>query len=207
MSVISIHIPGGSVPIITVRHQRRHTVQLWLELGKLAASIATPIVIAVMGVLLLRRIESVKALVARQSDFHTKWADEFFSCCQQFMQTLERDLALLTVLGGLQDPNGKLGTEIQEEISRLNASLSELELRIRRCVVFAPRSGPVVSQAAHECISLTAQLLKSLKGNLDKIIGEMNKFNVASRRAHAEMLGLKDAEQGAPADAPQAAVR
>ncbi len=182
-------------------------MQSWLELGKLAASIATPIVVAILGVLLLRRIEGVKALVAKQSDFHKKWADEFFSCCQQFMQALERDLALLTVLGGLQEPNGKLGTEMQEEISRLNARLSELELRIRRCVVFAPRSGAGVSQAASECISLTALLLKSLKGNLDEIIWKMNEFNVASRRAHGEMLGLKDAEQGAPADAPQAARR
>ena len=168
----------------------------WLEIGKLAATIANPIVVAILGILLLRRVEGVKALVAKQSDFHKKWADEFFSCCQQFMQALERDLALLTVFGGLQDPNGKLGTEIQEEISRLNAKLSELELRIRRCVVFAPTSGGTVARTANDCILLTARLLTSLKGNLDEIIGKMNEFNVASRKAHAEMLGLRDAEPG-----------
>lgn len=174
-------------------------MERWLEIGKLAASVATPIVVAILGVLLLRRIEGVKALVAKQSDFHKKWADEFFSCCQQFMQALERDLALLTVLGGLDDPNGKFGTEVQEEVSRLNAKLSELELRIRRSVVFAPISGGAVSRAASDCISLTAQLLKTLQENLDEIIGKMNDFNLASRKAHAEMLGLGGhAEQGAP---------
>lgn len=176
-------------------------MESWLEIGKLAASIATPIVVAIMGILLLRRIEGVKALVAKQSDFHKKWADEFFSCCQQFMQALERDLALLTVLGGLQEPNGKLGIEVQEEISRLTAKLSELELRIRRCVVFAPTSGVTVARTANDCISLTASLLKSMQGNLDEIIGKMNEFNIASRKAHAEMLGLRDAEPGSQPDA------
>jgi hypothetical protein len=37
-----------------------------------------------------------------------------------------------------------------------------------------------------------------LQGNLDEIIGKMNDFNLASRKAHAEMLGLRYAEQGAP---------
>lgn len=175
----------------------------WLEVGKLVVSIATPIVVAILGVLLLRRIEGVKAVVAKQSDFYKKWADEFFTCCQQFMQALERDLALLTVLQGLDDPNGKRGTEMQEEVSRLNAKLSELELRIRRSVVFAPDSGSTVSRAASACLSLIAQLLNKRQGNLDEIIGKMNDFNLTSRKAHAEMLGLGYAEPNAPADAPQ----
>ncbi|MBC7818868.1 MAG: hypothetical protein IAG10_18415, partial [Planctomycetaceae bacterium] len=83
--------------------------QFWLELAKLVTSAATPVVVAVIGVLLLRRIEGVKALVAKQSEFQKKWADEFVDCCHRFMQALERDLALLTVLAGLGDPNGKLG--------------------------------------------------------------------------------------------------
>jgi len=40
---------------------------LWLEFGKLAASIATPIVVAIIGIILLRQIEGMKALVAKQS--------------------------------------------------------------------------------------------------------------------------------------------
>ncbi|MGH8354087.1 MAG: hypothetical protein ACRERY_11275 [Pseudomonas sp.] len=62
----------------------------WLEIGKLAASIATPIVVAILGILLLRRIEGVKAAVAKQSEFHKKWAEQFFECCQEFMKALER---------------------------------------------------------------------------------------------------------------------
>ena len=95
-------------------------MQLCLEIVKLSVSVATPIVIAILGIRLLRRIESIKALVANQSDFHKKWADKFFTCCQEFMQTLERDLALLTVLAGINDQNGKLGTNSGLVLSSAN---------------------------------------------------------------------------------------
>lgn len=55
------------------------------------------------------------------------------------------------------------------------------------------------------CRSLPRQF--SAMPNLDQIIGKMNEFNIASRRSHAEILGLRDPEQGAPADPPQAARR
>ncbi len=73
----------------------KEEVKIFLEVGKLAASIATPIVVATLGILLLHRIEGVKALVAKQTEFHKKWAEQFFECCQGFMQALERELALL----------------------------------------------------------------------------------------------------------------
>jgi len=183
----------------------KEELDMWLELGKIAASMATPIVVAVVGILLLRRIEGIKAAVAKQSEFHQRWADEFFACCQGFMQALERDMALLTMLARMEDPNGKLGAKLQEEVSRLHPKLSELELRIRRSVVFAPSSGGAVTKSARECITLTGKLIASRKGSADDIIKEMNEFNIASRKAHAEMLGLGAAEQGAAEGVPQAA--
>lgn len=162
----------------------------WLEIAKMIIGAATPVVVAVLGVSLLRRIESVKSVVARQSDFQKKWADEFVNCCQSFMQTIERDLALLTILSGLQDPNGTFGAELQQQITRLHPTLSELELRVRRSVVFAPVNGESVVQAANECIRLIGTLIKARAGSVDAIIARMNDFNVASRRAHAEMLGV-----------------
>jgi hypothetical protein len=152
----------------------------------------------IVGVLLLRYIESTKANVAKQSDFHKRWADEFFSCCQQFMQALERELALLNVLGKSTNLNEELKTEILEEISRLHPKLSELELRIRRNIVFAPVSGNTVTRTAKDCISLIHQFTRSLQGDLDEIIDKMNEFNIASRNAHEEMLGLRGVKSGNP---------
>ena len=169
----------------------KEEMQVWLEVGNLVASIATPFVVAILGTLLLRRIEGIKATITRQSEFQKKWAEQFFECGQLFMQALERELAILTSLFDLKTPNDEFGAELQKEISRLHPTLSELELRIRRSVVFAPSTGPIVAKAAGECIKLTGALVATKKGNVDDIISKMNEFNVASRKAHAEMLGLK----------------
>jgi hypothetical protein len=129
----------------------KEELAFWLEVGKFAASIATPIIVGILGVLLLRRIESIKAEVAKQSEFHKKWAEQFFDCCQEFMSSIEKELAVLLFLTGLKDPNTEVGTELQKEISRLHPVISELELRIRRSVVFAPKTGLAVTQAAKAC--------------------------------------------------------
>jgi hypothetical protein len=101
---------------------------------------------------------------------------------------------------GLKTDNGKLSSELAEEIARLHPTLAELELRIRRSVVFAPVSGASVTEAAGACIALTGKLIASGRGNVDEIIAQMNAFNFASRKAHAEMLGLDAAEQGVERD-------
>src|SRR5204862_9934 len=99
----------------------------WLEVVKALSSIATPIVVVVIGVLVLRRIEGIKAAVARQSDFQRNWADQFFDCCQDFLRALERELAVLTNLTKLKtlDEHDGLGQELLKEISRLHPRISE----------------------------------------------------------------------------------
>jgi|SRR6185369_10759308 len=167
--------------------------EFWLEAGKLAASMATPVVVVIIGVLLLDRVEGIKATVATQSSFHQKWAEQYFECCQKFMQAMERELALLTFISSLGGPNdGYIGlrAELEKEVNQLHPTLSELELRIKRSVIFAPLAGDAVKGAASECITLTHALLTTKRGNVDDIISKMNEFNIASRKAHAEMLGL-----------------
>jgi hypothetical protein len=181
-----MHYVGQSPELSMVNE----TINLSIEIGKLLASIATPIVLAAFGLLLLRRIESVKAIVAKQSGFETKWAELFFECCQEFMKALERDLSLWKCLSGLEKPNDEFGSDLQRQISQLNVAIPELELRIRRCIVFAPSTGAEVAATVDECMRLLKELTVQRKGNLDEIILKMNEFNNASRTAHAEMLGL-----------------
>ncbi len=78
-------------------------IKFWLDIVKFLASIATPIIVAIIGISFLRLTESVKARVTKESDFHKKWAEQFFECCQEFMKIVERDLALLNAIS--QEPN------------------------------------------------------------------------------------------------------
>jgi hypothetical protein len=88
------------------------------------------------------------------------------------------------------NPDDAFGTELQTEINQLNPRLSELELRIRRSVVFAPKARASVTQAVSACLQLAASFLQLKRGNFDEIVKEMDKFNRAARDAHQEMLGL-----------------
>jgi hypothetical protein len=159
------------------------------EIGKLIAPIA---VTALIGLLLLRRIEGVKALVAKEAEFHKKWGEQFFECSQKFMQAVERELAILTSLANfkLGDENEWFEVELRHELFRLIPTIMELDLRIRRIVEFAPSSCYAVKNASSECIKLTSALISSRQGSLDDIIKKIDEFNKASINAHAEMLRI-----------------
>ena len=162
-----------------------------LEILKVIASFSTPFVVAVVGVLLLRRIEDIKATVAQQSDFQRKWADQFFETCQEFMRAVEKEISIFTCLGVLENPKGEAGAKLLQEIATLHQLIPELEVRIRRCVVFAPKTGSAVTRTAQECLDLIRGFLEKWQGNTDIIVSKMNEFNTASRTAHAEMLGIR----------------
>lgn len=52
----------------------------------------TPIIVTVLGVVIVRRIEGIKADATKRSAFHVRWADEFFDACQQFLRALEHEI-------------------------------------------------------------------------------------------------------------------
>jgi hypothetical protein len=62
-------------------------------------------VAAVIGFMLLRRLEEVKSEVARRSDFNRKWAELFFEASNTFMVSVERLLALVSVFATAPNPN------------------------------------------------------------------------------------------------------
>lgn len=160
------------------------------ELIKLAVTATTPISVVVLGLAFLRKVEGVKAEVTKQSDFHKKWAEAFFDTCQQFMSSMERYMALLNQIKELENPNGLIGTAHQNELNSLNVVLSELELRIRRSVVFAPVYGLGVSVAAKEAFAELRQMVNTMQGSFDSLHLKINLFNKAVKVAHSEMLGL-----------------
>ena len=97
---------------------------LWtsLEVAKLAAACATPMVVTTIGLVLLRRVESVKSQIASSAEFSNKWAELFFEAAHGFMTSVERTLALIYHLQSRPDKDDPIGT-------RYNSELIELALR------------------------------------------------------------------------------
>jgi hypothetical protein len=126
----------------------------WLKVTQIVAGLATPIMVTVLGVMLVRRIEGIKAEAAKQSAFHVRWADEFFDACQQFLRALEHEMAILAALTSREKKNDDRGMKMQRDQSETHFLAFELQLRIQRCAAFAPQYGDRASKLAEESFSL-----------------------------------------------------
>lgn len=149
--------------------------------------VITPLLVFILGIRLLRSIESAKAQVERQSYFTKKWADCFFETCHEFMRGIERVLALLTHRQR-ENPNDERGIKQQQECTDYVTALTELELRIRRMVTFAPKNEQVVNYNTSTILQALSNMFNTREGNVDKIFSLIVQFNEAVKRAHGEML-------------------
>jgi len=164
-----------------------------MEYIKTFASILTPVLIFGFGFFLLRRTEGIKTKAARQSEHITRHAEYFFETYQKYLEALERALAVATILMTVPDKKSNRAIALWSEIEGLYPDISELELRIRRCVKFSPNNGAAASRIARECLDIFAKLLSSREGPVDPITEKMVCFDNAARLAHKEMLEKESA--------------
>ncbi len=61
-----------------------------LEVLKLAASILTPLVIAVVGLIINKTIQRQNAMVQRKSSWLEKWADDFLKAASAFNESAKK---------------------------------------------------------------------------------------------------------------------
>lgn len=162
----------------------------WLKVAQIVAGLTTPIIVTVLGVVLVRRIEGIKADTTKQSAFHVRWADEFFDACQQFLRALERETVILIYLTHIEEKGGEVGMKMQHEQTEVHFLAYELQLRIRRCAVFAPNHRDQISKLAEDSFSLVNKVVASREGKLEPIFQKLNEFNQCARQTHAEILAL-----------------
>ncbi len=167
---------------------------IWLEIERIISGLATPIVVAILGVMLLRRIESVKAGITRQSTFHVRWADEFFEACQTFLQCLERETAILLYLHAKDEKNDDDGLRMQHEQGIVHLQAYEMQFRIKRLSGFAPKTGDDTIKISEKVFNIVNGIIRDRQGALDPVFKAMGEFNNCARRTHAEMLALDRAK-------------
>jgi hypothetical protein len=148
-------------------------------------------VAAVLGGLLLRRLEQVKLEVARRSDFSRRWADLFFDASHTFMVSVERLMTFYHLISGAADQNDQQSTEWALQANALHPVLIENYFRIQRLAVLAPSGGSAAEAAATQVLESIEKLTKTRTGNLGDLRREIDAFNRAVRSAHAEMLASR----------------
>jgi len=166
------------------------TVQDTKDWADIVSKLAIPFILAYVGVLLVRSIETAKAEVTRASDFSKKWADAFFDVSNEFLQTAERYAAILNYLQSMSDPNSPFGTKLQEEASEYNVRLGELGLRVERFAYYAPTAGAEAVRASQALVAYLGSMVTARMGSFDQLVSRQSSFSQAAHRVHAEMLRI-----------------
>ena len=149
-----------------------------------------PLITAILGIGLLKKIESIKNSATKSYDFTKKWADEFYIVCNQYMISVEKFITGLHQIQNLSDKNNTLGTKIQLQLMDLNLLLPEYDLRIRRMTSLLPKSNTKIVTISGEIIKKLTTMIESGKGNFDDVSNLIRDFNQAANEAHKEMLKL-----------------
>jgi hypothetical protein len=165
-----------------------------LKVAQILAPFLTSIMVTVLGVVIVRRIEGIKAEATKRSAFEARWADEFFDACQQFERALERQMVILVLLTQRINSNDEDCLKMQREQSEIHARAFELKFRIRRCAAFAQQGQVRISELADDSFLIINDIVAGKPGNLDVVFKKLAEFNDCARAVHAEILALGRAE-------------
>lgn len=152
-------------------------------------------VAAVVGLLLLRRLEQVKSEVARRSDYSRRWADLFFDASHAYMVALESLMTRYHFISHLADQNDEQGTQWGLEANALLPVHLENYYRIQRLAALAPLKGPAAEAAATKILENTEKATKTRKMHVGDLRSDIDAFNQAVREAHSEMLASRNPAQ------------
>ncbi len=168
--------------------------QTQIEELKLAASIATPLAIAIVGWFLNRTIQNQNAVAQRQSSWHTKWADDFLKTASEFNESATSFIMLyysLRVKADNNFPEEELKLS-SSEILPLELALERVRWEISKFAGFAPLNGKRLEEASEALLQEALSWMKNRGGNVQEFRQKQLTFNTNARNVHAELLGFQD---------------
>jgi hypothetical protein len=172
--------------------------QILIEALRFVASIATPVTIAVFGVLINRTIQRQNAITQRKSSWLEKWADDFLKAASAFNESAKDFMwlylepeweAMRNLPGALEKPKLQ-----KEEIHKASLALNRGWVDISMFAGFAPTNGKALTKAASDLLKETKSWIDSGMDNEREFLQKQFTFNNNARKVHAELLGVKESE-------------
>ena len=154
-----------------------------IEILKLVASFLTPLIILILGVFINRKFESAKAVLSREKDWRTWWAEKFLSVCHDYNQSVTDIVTGLFQFKQIEDeklPGWE--SESKEKLKHIVQSMRKLQYldwEIQNYIQFANESGGTVMEKEKELFSLISSLTSERQGNLENIRKAQFEFNDA----------------------------
>jgi methyl-accepting chemotaxis protein len=163
------------------------------SIGTLIASFLTPIIVAIIGLIITRKIEVIKNNTAKQKDWETKWGDIFFDSFRKLQESINEIIFQLEKLNfkvsqGTQ--NDEEGTKIQLHINGLAWDIKRWGLHLVSQLVFLPEMRGEVQNSVHSLYGSIVEIINNRQGNMDKVNIEMENLNKIAREAHKQFMGL-----------------
>jgi hypothetical protein len=157
----------------------------------LAKSLLPSVIVALIGMLLLRRLEGIKSEVSRRSDFNQKWADLFFDASNALMVSVEHIMTYAFLLVSDKNENSPKRIEWQQQMNEALNVLVENGYRIDRLSALAASKGPAAKKAADDLFESVKELFNTKRVNLGELRDKINTFNRTVREAHSEMIASR----------------
>ena len=168
--------------------------EMTMEILKLVVSFLTPLIILILGMLINRKLESIKAVSSKEKDWQNWWAAKFLGACHDYNESITNIVTGLFQLKQIEEEKLlEWESKSKEKLSDISQSISKLQYlqwEIQNYIQFAPEYGPTVLEKGNELFNLIGRLISKKQGDIEKIREVQFEFNDVVRLAHAEILGL-----------------
>lgn len=179
-----------------------------LEILKLVASFLTPLLLLIFGVLLNKKLETSKSILAKEKGWQEYWSAQFVEVAKEYNHSVTDCVTGLFVIKQISDEkltDWEDDLNQKEQTIRLSIRrLQFLDWQIQNFIQFSVKSGGEVKNKQKHLFSLLANLIGTKQGDLEEIRNAQFEFNEAVRLAHAEMLAISPNKKIKPTqkDAP-----
>jgi len=164
-----------------------------MEIIQLISSIATPIIVLIIGIIIARKVEDIKNQSIKKKEWQIKWSENFFHIFQELNETTENILFLLFEASELNKSDKGNSPECEEKIDRINKLTPELQRKgfaIRTQLYLAPQRSKEFIDLLDKLFEQIRGVFNSKTGNLDAIHSTLMELNQKAKLAHSEILEL-----------------
>lgn len=167
---------------------------IYLEWIKIAASVLTPLALLVLGLKINRTLEQGKIQIAKDKEWKSEWARRFYAQAISYNDAVVD--AVMALYSIQQESNEKI-TGWEKRLEDLQVNIHEIARRVQKTqwslvtmCEFCPNTKRDVLSTAELTFKQLAELLEKKQGSLETIRNSLHLFNIATMKAHGEILGL-----------------
>lgn len=170
-------------------------IQWVIEAPKLIASVLTPLIVLILGLVISKKLEKAKLAVLKEKEWQVKWADMFLTLAIEFNNTASFMITSFHYLPTYQDAKKieEINTELKVKLFRL----SEINWNIKNYTQFSHESGYKVIAAQENLLSLFGETFSGKHEKMDsEQFGKLQiEYNSAVRDVHRELLNSSHTKQ------------